>query len=62
MTAAPQQRLKRGRKRRPPPPTEADRRNYHRRRISNYKLSLLLAPAAVQLMLQVLIDQLDMFM
>jgi hypothetical protein len=52
---------KRGRKKRPPPPTEQDRRAYHQRRLRNYRLSLLVAPAVVQAMLQVLIDQIELF-
>ena len=52
---------KRGRKKRLPPPTAEDRRNYHRKRLRNYQLSLLVAPAVVQAMLQLLIDQIDLF-
>ena len=58
MTSPP--RNKRGRKKRLPPPTEADRREYHRRRLRNYRLSLLVAPAVAQALLQVLIDQTNM--
>jgi hypothetical protein len=48
---------RRGRKKSLPPPTEEDRRQYHRARLRNYRLSASRLPTAERIMLQVLIEQ-----